>query len=218
MDERKKCKSCYHVVANPIICYICGIASHSNTSCIRRTKHPYFNGQFTECPNATIDERKKCKGCYQVVVNLIICCICGIASHTNPSCMRRALGDFDREIWHPICEIYYLEDRFRELPWQAIACGLAYTGSIGHITTWPEKTRELCQLLAENHKGWINIVQPFRKEAALVKLQIVKITTTKTLFTTVENYDGTYNLRDVLVQLDHAQLSIKITVDVFPAV
>jgi len=104
-------------------------------------------------------------------------------------------------------EIYRLEDRFRELPWQAFACGLAYTGSPNNATTWPEKTRELCRLLAEGHTGWINIVLPLGRGFALVKLTIQG-----------ENNGETYNFRNILIKLGHAELSTRITRDVYPAV
>ncbi|KMQ88798.1 hypothetical protein RF55_11656 [Lasius niger] len=117
------------------------------------------------------------------------------------------LGDYGRCIWCPTHDIYYLENRFRQLPWQAVACGLAYTGSVGRVTTWPEKTQALCRLIAEGHKGWVNIVHSFRRGAALVKLQVQG-----------EDYEGLYNLRDVLVKLGHAQLTTKLTVDVYLAV
>ncbi|KAL6416649.1 hypothetical protein ACFW04_011503 [Cataglyphis niger] len=133
----------------------------------------------------------------------------GWIDSVNPdnNMVKICLGDYGREIWCPKGEIYYLEDRFKELPWQVVACGLAYTGLKGRGQTWPDKTNELCRILAEGHKGWINIVQPIRRGAALVKLTVQG-----------ENFSGSYNLRDVLVQLGHARVSQKVTVDVFPAV
>jgi len=37
-----------------------------------------------------------------------------------------ALRDWGRAIQRPVHDIYILEDRFRELEWQAIPCGLAH--------------------------------------------------------------------------------------------
>lgn len=51
-------------------------------------------------------------------------------------------------------------------------CGLAYTGPAFDSMIWPTETRELCRLLFEEHKGWINIIHPLRDRAALVKLYI----------------------------------------------
>lgn len=121
--------------------------------------------------------------------------------------VKICLGDFGRTTWRPVHDIYYLDDRFRKLPWQAIACGLAHTGSVGHLNIWPDKTKDLCRILAENRKGWINIVYPLRRGAALVKLTVQS-----------ENFEGTYNLREMLLQLGHVQLTTRISMDVFPAV
>ncbi|XP_029674178.1 uncharacterized protein LOC115242210 [Formica exsecta] len=121
--------------------------------------------------------------------------------------VKMCLGDYGREIWRPMHEIYYLEDRYKELPWQGIACGLAYTGCEGRGKIWPDKTNKLCQILAEGHKGWINIVQPIRRGAALVKLLVLG-----------KNFGRSYDLRDTLIQLGHVRTSRKVTVDVFPAV
>jgi len=100
--------------------------------------------------------------------------------------VRVHLGDHGWSTWRPMHETYHLEDRFRDLPWQAFACGLAYTGSPDNSTIWPEKTRELCRLLAEDHIGWINIVLPLGRGAALVKLTIQG-----------EHNGGNYNFRDM---------------------
>jgi len=48
--------------------------------------------------------------------------------------VRVRLGDHGWSTWRPMHETYHLEDRFRDLPWQAFACGLAYTGSPDNST------------------------------------------------------------------------------------
>lgn len=48
-----------------------------------------------------------------------------------------------------ISEIYQLEDKFRELEWQGIACGQAYTTSCMPGKEWTRKTREITKLLVE---------------------------------------------------------------------
>jgi len=52
------------------------------------------------------------------------------------------VGQWGRVIERSICEIYLLEDRFREISWQGIPCGLAYTGPISR-NTWSRKVKEL---------------------------------------------------------------------------
>lgn len=127
---------------------------------------------------------------------------------SRPSNMVRVrLGDYGWSIWRPAHEIYHLEDRFRSLSWQAFACGLAYTGSPTNATMWPEKTKDLCRILAEGHSGWINIILPLGKGVALVKLTVQN-----------ENHEGTYNFRDILLKLGHVELSTQISKDVFPSV
>jgi len=44
--------------------------------------------------------------------------------------VRVRLGDHGWSTWRSMHETYHLEDRFRDLPWQAFAYGLAYTGSV----------------------------------------------------------------------------------------
>ena len=115
------------------------------------------------------------------------------------------LGDWARIIWRPMNEVFILEDRFRELQWQAIPCGLAYTTPVQNTSVWQTETRHLCRILIEGHKGWMNIVHPFRKNAALVKLHAYA------------KYNNTgYNLRDTLIRLGHAKLHDKISADVAP--
>jgi hypothetical protein len=43
-------------------------------------------------------------------------------------CVSVALRDWGRVIRKPLWEVYYLEECFRDLEWQAIPCALAYTG------------------------------------------------------------------------------------------
>lgn len=118
------------------------------------------------------------------------------------------LGDWGRTTWHHANNVYYLEDRFKELPWQAMICGLAYTKAPANKTIWPKRTRQLCQLLLEKQQGWINIILPLRPGAALVKLHME----------TNSEPRGAYNVRDALIRIGHAELYTKVTADVEPAV
>ncbi|RLU23899.1 hypothetical protein DMN91_004107 [Ooceraea biroi] len=52
-DNRKVCKGCNTIVAKPIVCIKCGIASHP--ACIPRTGHPYLNGKFLDCTACPAD-------------------------------------------------------------------------------------------------------------------------------------------------------------------
>jgi len=53
-----------------------------------------------------------------------------------------ALRDWGRAIQRPVHDIYILEDRFRELEWQAIPCGLAHVQPIGGKLRWASKGLE----------------------------------------------------------------------------
>ena len=121
--------------------------------------------------------------------------------------VKVCVGDYGLTFWRPMRDIYILEDQFRALPWQSIACGLAYTAARDGRTVWDTKTIKLCQLLAGGHTGWINIIHPLQMGTALVKLT-VKGT----------DFEGEYDLRETLIRLKHAEATTQITVDVFPAI
>ncbi|KMQ83418.1 hypothetical protein RF55_20107 [Lasius niger] len=89
-------------------------------------------------------------------------------------------------LWRRMNDVYLLEERFQQLPWQAIICGLAYTGPVTDISTWPKETNDLCRLLLKGHRGWIKIVHPLRREAALGKLEVQP----------KNSPNSTYNARD----------------------
>jgi len=68
------------------------------------------------------------------------------------------LKDIGKQIWLPSSKIYILEDEFKKLPWQAIACALAYTGSDPPASTWPNATKKFSCIIAEGCKGWIHVI------------------------------------------------------------
>lgn len=117
------------------------------------------------------------------------------------------LKDIGRKICLPYNELYELDHEFRKLPWQAITCGLAYTGSEPPTLTWPEVNKNLAQIVAEGNKGWINIVQPLWKGAALVNLRLKSI-----------NFDATYDYKEALIKLGIARHSKNIMEHVSPAI
>lgn len=122
--------------------------------------------------------------------------------------VKISLRDWGMVIWRPMGHVYFLEDRFRDLPWQSIRCGLPHTGpAVTTATEWPEKTRQLCKILTERQEGWMQIVHPLGDRTAMVKLMIYN-----------EYTEGAHNLRDSLIQLGHARLTENITTDVYPTV
>lgn len=115
------------------------------------------------------------------------------------------LRDWGRVVCRHMNEIYILEDRFKELPWQAFICGLAYTEPINKAKIWPQQTREFCRVMFEGYKGWINIVRSLREGAVLIKL----------LIHTKNEANPAYNVRDALVQMGHAKISTCAVVDAY---
>lgn len=119
------------------------------------------------------------------------------------------IGDWGRTVWRRMFDVYRLEERFKELSWRALICGLAHTTAPDRAARWSRKTQDLCRLLLEGQTGWINIVHPLRKGTALVKLHIDNHN---------NMFDRAYNFRDALIRIGHAELCTKVTADVEPAV
>ncbi|EFN68866.1 hypothetical protein EAG_04409 [Camponotus floridanus] len=117
------------------------------------------------------------------------------------------LKDIGRKICLPHNELYELDHEFRKLPWQAIMCGLAYTGSELPTPIWPEVNKNLARIIAEKNMEWINIVQPLWKGAALVNLQVQSI-----------NFDASYDFTEALIKLGIARHNKNIMEHVSPAV
>jgi hypothetical protein len=122
-----------------------------------------------------------------------------------------ALGDWGRTVWKPYRELYHLEERFRKLPWQAIACGLAHTGPSIPSYRWPQKTRALCRILAEEEDGRVRFQYPLWPGAALVDITILGSRNEEMVHKTI-------HLRTALVELGHARVEKRVTVDTFPAI
>lgn len=104
------------------------------------------------------------------------------------------LKDWARIIERPFCEIYQLEDRFRDLAWRAIPCALEHTGPCPIRRVWPRRARELLKFLIEQREGWISITRGIEEEAALVKLE-----------TKSECGGEMLNIKDILIKLGHAR-------------
>lgn len=64
-----------------------------------------------------------------------------------------SLEDWGRLLWRRMNDVYLLEERFQQLPWQGIICSLVYTGPVTDTSTWPKETNDLCQLLLEGQRG-----------------------------------------------------------------
>ena len=123
-----------------------------------------------------------------------------------------ALADLGRTTWKLFKDLYFLEERFKKLSWQAIACGLAHIAPPAPTDTWAAKTRTLCRLLAEGEKGWIRIKYPLWPGAALVDLTIIGPKNNSIIHKTI-------HLKEALIYLGHArEEKDKVTVDTFPAV
>jgi len=105
-----------------------------------------------------------------------------------------ALRDWGRAIQRSVHDMYILEDRFRELEWQAIPCGLAHIRPIGARSRWPRKAKELTRLLLEKREGWMRILGSIRDEAAIIALELKR-----------ESEDEMGSLNDLLIGMGCAQ-------------
>ncbi|XP_018400718.1 PREDICTED: uncharacterized protein LOC108778116 [Cyphomyrmex costatus] len=117
------------------------------------------------------------------------------------------LRDWGRTIDRPCYEIYILEDRFREIEWQAIPCALAYIKPDPAKTTWPRQARDLTKFLIERREGWISILGHVDELGALVKLELMN-----------ESGREIINIKDILVDSGYAQLSEKLLEIVNPSI
>jgi len=129
-----------------------------------------------------------------------------VARHNRDGTALISLRDWGRTIERPICEVYLLEDRFREFPWQGIPCGLAYTGPVSG-NTWLRKVRELTKLLMDRQEGWIIILGSLKDEATLVKVKVQN-----------EAKNNDINLKEILILLGYAQDYEQIRVGAYPSV
>ena len=118
-----------------------------------------------------------------------------------------ALRDWGVYIRHPINDLYQLEQRFREHYWQAVPCGLAYTGPPGTGSSWSRRAINIARSIAEQQTGYMQIVKPIRDDAALIKLDIKN-----------ETNNVYRNLRDLLIELGVAQKIATITTNVIPSI
>lgn len=107
-----------------------------------------------------------------------------------------SLRDWGRTIQRSMFEIFQLEDRFRELRWEAIPCSLAHVEPIGGRKRWPRRVINITKHLLEKREGWIRIRRPLRDEAAVVTFEPKH-----------ESEDGLRDLKDILVQMGCAQHS-----------
>jgi hypothetical protein len=90
----------------------------------------------------------------------------------NNNVVAIALRDWGRVIQRSVFDLYILEDRFRERNWGAIPCGLNRIQPIAGRVRWPRRARELTRLLLEKREGWMEILQPVRKDAATISLEL----------------------------------------------
>jgi hypothetical protein len=137
----------------------------------------------------------------------------GVITRVNQSRGRAliALADWGLTIWKSYGQLFQLEKRFKELPWQAIACGLAHVAPPAPTSTWSLKTRALCRALAEEEDGWVRFKYPLGAGAALVDITILGPSDGSI-------FNNMIHLREALIRLGHVRAEKKITVDTFPAV
>ncbi|KAG5335162.1 TDRKH protein, partial [Acromyrmex charruanus] len=82
-----------------------------------------------------------------------------------------SLRDWGRNVERRSFEVYILEDRFCQLEWQGIPCGLAHTAPFSG-SSWPRRARDLTRFLMSQQEGRMSILGTIKNEAALIKLEI----------------------------------------------
>ncbi|KYN21232.1 Tudor and KH domain-containing protein [Trachymyrmex cornetzi] len=68
-----------------------------------------------------------------------------------------SLRDWGRNVECRLFEVHILEDRFCQLKWQGIPCGLAHTAPFSG-SSWPRRTRDLTRFLINQHEGRMSIL------------------------------------------------------------
>ncbi|XP_018377811.1 PREDICTED: uncharacterized protein LOC108770628 [Trachymyrmex cornetzi] len=105
-----------------------------------------------------------------------------------------ALRDWGRIIQRPIEDMHVLEDRFRELNWQAVPCGLAHLCLVGARSRWPRRSRDLTRLLLERREGWMRIIRSIADESAVITFEPRR-----------ESEDEMSSLKNLLISMGCAQ-------------
>ncbi|KYN08460.1 Tudor domain-containing protein 5 [Cyphomyrmex costatus] len=118
-----------------------------------------------------------------------------------------ALRDWGRVIRRPISEIYILEDKFRELNWQSIPCGLAHLCPVGSRSRWSRKSRALTKLLLGQREGWMRILEPIQNHAAVITLELKR-----------ESEDEMSSLKEMLIATGCAQHTDEKIVSAIPGI
>ncbi|EGI58069.1 hypothetical protein G5I_13861 [Acromyrmex echinatior] len=85
-----------------------------------------------------------------------------------------------------------MEDRFCQLKWQGIPCGLAHTAPFSG-TSWPRKARDLTRFLINQQEGRMSILGIIKNETTLIKLEI---RSGVTQWTPVKH---SYNIEQILI-------------------
>lgn len=117
------------------------------------------------------------------------------------------LRDWGVYVRHSIFDLYHLEDRFREVHWQAVPVALAYTGSATAGRAWPRRAINIARSIAEQQIGFMQIVRPLSNGTAFVRLDIKN--ETNAVF---------HNLRDLLIDLGVAQKIATVTTNMTPTI
>lgn len=120
-----------------------------------------------------------------------------------------SLRDWGRSVERPYFEIYILEDRFREMKWQGIPCGLAYTGPFSG-SSWSKKARDLTKFLINQQEGAISILGTIRDEAAFVKLKVRSGGDAR--------HYHEINLKETLISLGYAEHADKLRTGTHPSI
>ncbi|XP_070150990.1 uncharacterized protein [Polyergus mexicanus] len=93
-----------------------------------------------------------------------------IKMNTAMFMMKISLRDWGMIVCRPMGQVYFLEDRFRELPWQSIKCGLALGSRSKQSYEMARKNATAMQDSWRSPKGVDAIIHPLGEREAMVKL------------------------------------------------
>lgn len=106
------------------------------------------------------------------------------------------LRDWGRTIQRPMSDCYILEDRFHDVTWKAIPCGLAYIKPLGTDILWSDRVNLLTRILVEGREGYIQILGTHTEESAAITLRSVR-----------SSEDEIIDLKELLIRMGCAQHS-----------
>lgn len=117
------------------------------------------------------------------------------------------LGDWGRSIRKNIRELYQLPEQFKDLLWQALLCGLQGVKPVGIARVWPNKTRAITRLLAEDEDAWMLIKRNLSSRIIEIELRMTRT-----------NRQGPTSLKEELLNLGQIEMATQDAERAYPSI